>query len=322
MPNIYRPFPGDITKVHGIRVGQAQNAEALTGVTVVLAPAQGATGGVSVRGAAPGTRETDLLKPGNLVENAHAIVLAGGSAYGLAAADGVMKYLEQMGVGLEMAGQRVPIVPAAVLYDLGVGDGSVRPDAAMGYSACMAAGKGMVQGRSGAGMGATVGKLVVGAQPQTSGVGSASVTLPEGVTVGAVAAVNAVGDVYHPVTGECIACARMENGTRVPAEGLLMGQAAAQEMLRIPAPGSNTTIGVVAVDCKLTKEQCARLADLAHDGLARTIRPVHTQMDGDTVFSLATGRVSSDVNFIKLCAAASEVMARAIANAILFSLDA
>ena len=233
-----------------------------------------------------------------------------------------MKYLEQMGVGLEMAGQRVPIVPAAVLYDLGVGDGSVRPDAAMGYSACMAAGKGMVQGRSGAGMGATVGKLVVGAQPQTSGVGSASVTLPEGVTVGAVAAVNAVGDVYHPVTGECIACARMENGTRVPAEGLLMGQAAAQEMLRIPAPGSNTTIGVVAVDCKLTKEQCARLADLAHDGLARTIRPVHTQMDGDTVFSLATGRVSSDVNFIKLCAAASEVMARAIANAILFSLDA
>ena len=130
MPNIYRPFPGDITKVHGIRVGQAQNEEALTGVTVVMAPAQGAAGGVSVRGAAPGTRETDLLKPGNLVEAAHAVVLAGGSAYGLAAADGVMKYLEQMGVGIEMGGQRVPIVPAAVLYDLGVGDGAVRPDAA------------------------------------------------------------------------------------------------------------------------------------------------------------------------------------------------
>ena len=322
MPNIYRPFSGDITNVHGIRVGQAQNPEALTGVTVVLSPAQGATGGVSVRGAAPGTRETDLLRPGNLVESVHAVVLAGGSAYGLAAADGVMKYLEQMGVGIEMAGHRVPIVPAAVLYDLGVGDGDVRPDASMGYSACVSAGKGMIQGRAGAGMGATVGKLVVGGQPQTSGVGSASITLPEGVTVGAVAAVNAVGDVYHPITGECIACARMEDGTRVPAEGLLMGQAAAQQMLHIPAAGSNTTIGVVAVDCKLTKEQCARLADVAHDGYARAIRPVHTQMDGDTVFSLATGRVSSDVNFIKLCAAASEVMARAIANAILFSLDA
>ena len=322
MPNIYRPFPGDITKVHGIRVGQTQNEEALTGVTVVLAPAQGATGGVSVRGAAPGTRETDLLKPGNLVENVHAVALCGGSAYGLAAADGIMQYLEHMGVGIEMGDQRVPIVPAAVLYDLGVGDGSVRPDAAMGYSACVAAGKGMGQGRIGAGTGATVGKLVVGGQPQVSGVGSASITLPEGVTVGAVAAVNAVGDVYHPVTGECIGCARMEDGTRVPAEGLLMGQAAAQQMLHIPAPGTNTTISVVAVDCKLTKEQCARLADVAHDGYARAIRPVHTQMDGDTVFSLATGRVNSDVNFIKLCAAASEVMARAIANAILFSLDA
>ena len=322
MPNIYRPFPGDITKVHGIRVGQAQNEEARTGVTVVLAPAQGAKGGVSVRGAAPGTRETDLLHPGNLVESAHAVVLAGGSAYGLAAADGVMKYLEHIGVGLEMAGHRVPIVPAAVLFDLAEGDGSVRPDAAMGYSACMGAGKGMAQGCVGAGAGATVGKLVVGGQPQRSGVGSASITLPEGVTVGAVAAVNAVGDVYHPATGECIGCARMEDGTRVPAEGLLMGQAAAQQMLHIPAPGSNTTLGVVAVDCKLSKEQCARLADVAHDGYARAIRPVHTQMDGDTVFSLATGKVGSDVNFIKLCAAAGEVMARAIANAVLFSLDA
>lgn len=321
MPNIYRPFPGDITQVHGIRVGQSQNVEALTGVTVVLAPASGAVGGVSVRGAAPGTRETDLLKPGNLVENAHAVVLAGGSAYGLAAADGVMQYLEHIGVGLEMSGMRVPIVPAAVLYDLGVGDGSVRPDAAMGYSACMSAGKGMSQGRVGAGTGATVGKLVVGGKPQQSGLGSASITLPEGVTVGAVAAVNAVGDVYHPVTGECIACASLEDGTRVPADGLLTGQHAARQTLHIPAPGTNTTISVVAVDCKLTKEQCNRLADIAHDGYARTIRPVHTQMDGDTVFALATGRVNNDVNFIKLCAAASEVMARAIANAILFSQD-
>jgi len=225
-------------------------------------------------------------------------------------------------VGLEMNGNRVPIVPAAVLYDLEVGDGSVRPDAAMGYSACMNAAKGMSQGRVGAGTGATVGKLVVGAKSQQSGVGSASITLPEGVTVGAVAAVNAVGDVYHPATGECIGCATLEDGTRAPAEGLLMGQRAARQTLHIPAPGTNTTIAVVAVDCKLTKEQCNRLADVAHDGYARAIRPVHTQMDGDTVFALATGRVSNDVNFIRLCAAAAEVMARAITNAILFSQDA
>ena len=303
MANIYRPFPGDITRVHGIRVGQAQNAQAMTGVTVVLPQAEGAVGGVSVRGAAPGTRETDLLRPGNLVERAHAVVLSGGSAYGLAAADGVMRYLEQMGVGLEMAG-------------------AVRPDASMGISACMSAAKGMAQGAVGAGCGATVGKLVVGAHPQQGGVGSASITLPEGVTVGAVVAVNAGGDVYHPVTGECIACASLEDGTRVRAEGLLCGQSPAPQQLRIPAPGSNTTIGVVAVDCALTKEQANRLADVAHDGLARAIRPVHTQMDGDTMFALATGRVGSDVNFVKLCAAAAEVTARAIANAILFSLDA
>ena len=167
-----------------------------------------------------------------------------------------------------------------------------------------------------------MGKLVVGSHPQQGGVGSASITLPEGVTVGAVVAVNAVGDVYHPVTGECIACASLEDGTRVRAEGLLCGQSPAPQQLRIPAPGSNTTIGVVAVDCALTKEQANRLADVAHDGLARAIRPVHTQMDGDTMFALATGRVGSDVNFVKLCAAAAEVTARAIANAILFSLDA
>ena len=160
-------YSGDITRVHGIRVGQAENEAAHTGVTVVLCRKDGAVGGCSVRGAAPGTRETDLLRPGNLVERVHAVVLAGGSAYGLAAADGVMRYLEQMGVGLEMAEHRVPIVPAAVLYDLGVGDGNIRPDAAMGRAACMAAQKQMQQGRHGAGCGATVGKLVASATPRT-----------------------------------------------------------------------------------------------------------------------------------------------------------
>ena len=309
-------YAGDITRVHGIRVGQAENEAARTGVTVVLCRKDGAVGGCSVRGAAPGTRETDLLRPGNLVERVHAVVLAGGSAYGLAAADGVMRYLEQMGVGLEMGDTRVPIVPAAVLYDLGVGDPSVRPDAVMGRSACIAAQKQMQQGRHGAGCGATVGKLVPGATPQESGIGSASITLQEGVTVGAVVAVNAVGDVFDPTSGELIGCAHMPDGTAIPAEGLLWGNAPAPMQIRIPAPGSNTTIGVVAVDARLTKAEANRLADVAHDGLARTIRPVHTQMDGDTLFALATGQVDREVNFVKLCAAAAEVTARAIANAL------
>lgn len=313
-------YTGDITDVHGIRVGHAHHLTARTGVTVVLCRKDGAIGGVSVRGAAPGTRETDLLRPGNLVENVHAVVLAGGSAFGLDAASGVMRYLEQMGVGMEMGDNiHVPIVPAAVLYDLGVGDSRIRPDAAMGRAACMAASKEMAQGRVGAGAGATVGKLAPSAIPQDSGIGSASITLPEGVTVGAVVAVNAVGDVFHPATGKVLGCAHMPDGTPVLAEGMLYGHAPAPQQIRIPAPGSNTTIGVVAVDCKLTKEQANRLADVAHDGLARTIRPVHTQMDGDTMFALATGRTGAEVNFVKLCAAAAEVTARAIANALLYS---
>lgn len=314
-----RAYPGDITRVHGIRVGQAQSAAGKTGVTVVLCRKEGAMGGVSVRGAAPGTRETDLLRPGNLVEQVNAVVLSGGSAFGLDAAGGVMRYLEQMEWGMDMGVARVPIVPAAVLFDLGVGDPRIRPDAAMGRAACMAAQKGMSQGRFGAGAGATVGKLIPAATAQESGIGSASITLPEGVTVGAVVAVNAVGDVYHPETGQVLGCAHMPDGTAVLAEGLLYGHAPAPQQIRIPAPGSNTTIGVVAVDCKLTKEQANRLADVSHDGLARTIRPVHTQMDGDTMFALATGRTGVEVNFVKLCAAAAEVTARAIANALIFS---
>ena len=312
-------YAGDVTQVHGIRVGHAQSISGRTGCSVILCRKEGAIGGVSVRGAAPGTRETDLLRPGNLVENVNAIVLSGGSAFGLDAAGGVMRYLEQMDCGMDMGVARVPIVPAAVLYDLSVGDPHIRPDAAMGRSACMAAAKGMAQGRVGAGTGATVGKLIPGAIPQESGIGSASITLPEGVTVGAIVAVNAVGDVYHPETGEVLGCAHMPDGTKVTAEGLLYGHAPAPQQIRIPAPGSNTTIGVVAVDCKLTKEQANRLADVAHDGLARTIRPVHTQMDGDTMFALATGRIPAEVNFVKLCAAAAEVTARAIANALIFS---
>jgi len=310
-------FEGSITDVHGIKVGHAQNRAARTGVTVVLCSGDGAVGGVDVRGAAPGTRETDLLKPGNLVEKANAVVLSGGSAYGLDSASGVMRFLEQNGIGMDMGVCRVPIVPAAVIYDLSVGDPKVRPDAAMGAAACAQAKKETPQGLVGAGTGATVGKLLPGGVPQNGGLGSASITLSCGVTVGAIAVVNAVGDIYHPHTGRLLACASLEDGTKVPAENLLFGHVPAAGQKRIPQPGQNTTISVIATDAKLTKEQANRLATVAHDGYARAIRPVHTQMDGDTVFALATGRVEADVNFIQLCAAASEVMARAIVNGVL-----
>lgn len=311
-------FEGSITKVHGIRVGQAENREAKTGVTVILAGHDGATIGADVRGAAPGTRETDLCRPENTVEKANAVVLAGGSAYGLAAATGVMTFLEQHGVGVDMGVCRVPIVPGAVIFDLTVGDAHVRPDAAMGMEACKAASKTVEQGAFGAGTGATVGKMVPGAVPAQGGVGTASLTLACGVTVGALVVVNACGDVYDVRTGKPIGCGRLPDGTPIQCESLLCGAAPAPSTPKIPhTTGQNTTIGVVATDAILTKAQAQRLATCAHDGLARAIRPVHTQMDGDTVFALGTGRVDADVNQIQLCAAAAEVMARAINNAIL-----
>lgn len=310
-------FSGSICDVHGIKVGQAQNLSAKTGVTVVLAGREGATLGVDVRGAAPGTRETDLARPGNLVEKANAVVLAGGSAFGLAAADGVMRYLESLNVGLETGVCRVPIVPAAVLYDLKVGEAKIWPDAQMGMEACKNASKEVKEGRYGAGTGATIGKLVPASLPSNGGVGTASITLACGITVGAIAAVNAVGDVYHPSTGELLAAATLSNGKKVASMDLLYGKEPAVEPLRIAHKGENTTIAVIACDAKLNKEQANRLATIAHDGFARSIRPVHTERDGDTCFALATGRLDVDFNFLQISMAASEVMARAIYNAAL-----
>ena len=310
-------FEGSITKVHGIRVGQAQNREAKTGVTVVLAGHDGATVGADVRGAAPGTRETDLCQPENTVEKANAVVLSGGSAFGLAAATDVMEFLEAHEVGVDMGVCHVPIVPGAVIFDLGVGDAHVRPDAAMGKEACKAASKEVKQGAHGAGTGATVGKMVPGATPMQGGVGTASLTLACGVTVGAIVVVNACGDVYDMRNGKPIGYGRMPDGTPILCESLLYGAVPSPQTPRIPnETGKNTTIGAVATDAVLTKAQAKRLATCAHDGLARTIRPVHTQMDGDTIFALGTGRVDTDVNQIQLCAAAAEVMARAVVNAL------
>jgi L-aminopeptidase/D-esterase-like protein len=308
-------YEGCITDVHGIRVGQAENRTARTGVTVVLCGRDGATIGADVRGAAPGTREIALTRSENTVECANAVMLAGGSAFGLDAAAGVMRFLEEAGVGVDTGVCKVPIVPAAVLFDLGVGDSRVRPDASMGYEACRNAAKGLQQGAHGAGTGATVGKLVPGALPAPGGTGSASITLACGVTVGAVVCVNACGDVFDPQTGKALACGHLSDGRAVLCESLLYGSQPMAEPLKITKP-ANTTLAVIATDAALTKPQVNRLATCAHDGFARAIRPVHTQMDGDTAFALATGRVDADVNMVQLCAAVAEVTARAIANAV------
>lgn len=304
-------FEGSITDVKGIRVGQAQNMEAKTGVTVVLADGEGATVAADVRGAAPGTRETDLCRPENTVEKANAVVLSGGSAFGLASATGVMEYLEEQHIGVDMGVCHVPIVPAAVVFDLMAGDAHVRPDAAMGREACLNASSQVEQGAVGAGTGATVGKMIPGAIPQQGGVGTASIRLAGGVTVGAIAVVNACGDVYDIRSGQPIGCGHLPDGTPVLCDMMIAADLSGMQA------GQNTTIAVVATDAKLTKAEAQRLATCAHDGYARAIRPVHTQMDGDTIFALATGQAEGTAHPVQLCAAAAEAMARAINNAIL-----
>jgi L-aminopeptidase/D-esterase-like protein len=285
---------GDICDVAGIRVGHAQDLAALTGVTAVLAPA-GAVVGVAVEGSAPGTRETDLCRPGNLVEQAHAVLLCGGSAFGLAAADGAMRYLSEQGIGFPTGDAVVPIVPAAVLYDLSCGRPDIRPDAAMGYAACAAATGGPVaQGCVGAGTGCTAGKLLGITGATKTGIGSASVRAGNAV-VGAIVAVNAFGDVVE--NGRIIAGARGAQGFVDTTATLL------QAGLPQGGGGQNTTIGVVAVGGALTKEQANKVARMAHDGLARSISPVHTMLDGDALFCLATGGDPVDVNLAGMAAA-------------------
>nr|MDD6336506.1 P1 family peptidase [bacterium] len=295
-----------IVDVPGILAGHWQDQKAKTGCTVILCP-EGAVGGVDVRGGAPGTRETDLLKPGCLVEKVNAVLLTGGSAFGLDAAGGVMKYLEGIGQGMDVGVARVPIVPAAVLFDLGVGDAAVRPDAAAGQAACRAAGKeALLQGPYGAGCGATVGKAFGPACAMPGGFGSASMALPGGGVIGAAVAVNALGDIVDK--GRIVAGARGPRGFIDTAAALMAGGPA--EDMR----GRNTTIGVLATDIKLDKARCARLSYMAHDALGMTVSPPHTLHDGDTFFSLSTGE--RELDFTILSAAAVEVMRRAILRAV------
>jgi L-aminopeptidase/D-esterase-like protein len=280
-----------ITDVAGIRVGHWTDRDAATGCTVVLCGA-GAVAGVDVRGAAPGTRETELLRPGHLVQQVHAVVLAGGSAFGLDAAGGVMRYLEEQGVGYAHAGVHIPIVPAAILMDLDIGRGDVRPDAEAGHEACRAAKDGPVeQGSVGAGTGATVAKALGMERCLKGGLGSASERSDAGLVVGALAAVNAAGDIVEPGSGRVLAASRADGG------GFIDTLAAARkgELWSLPS-GSSTTLVVVATNAALSKEQANRLATVCHDGIARAVRPVHTMGDGDIVFTLATGALTVDVS--------------------------
>jgi L-aminopeptidase/D-esterase-like protein len=310
-----------ITDIPGVLVGHAQNDEALTGCTVILCE-KGAVGGVDQRGGAPGTREVDALHPMHLVTRVHAVVLAGGSAFGLESATGVMRYLEEKGVGFDTRVAKVPIVPAAILFDLGVGKSDVRPDAAMGYLACQnAKSEPPAEGNVGAGTGATVGKILGPSQCMKSGVGTASLEIGAGVVVGAIAAVNAFGDVIDPSTGMIIAGARSKDVglLHIGAPGYfadtlqVMQTLIGRTVLGFGSRG-NTVIGVVATNAKLDKEEANKVAQMAHDGLARTIRPAHTMLDGDTIFAIATGDHAADVNIVG--AYAAEVFAQAILRAV------
>ncbi|MBO8159742.1 P1 family peptidase [Thermosyntropha sp.] len=300
-----------ITDVKGITVGSVEDLDALTGCTVILTGREGAVCGVDVRGSAPGTRETDLLSPLNAVERVHAVLLAGGSAFGLDAACGVMEYLEEEEIGHKTSTAIVPIVPAAVLYDLGVGNPKVRPDRKMGYLACKKAGKEVREGNVGAGTGATIGKLRGYVNSTKGGMGTWSITLNNGLTVGAIVAVNAFGDVFDPEKGRIVAGVRDDNGVIVGScrtFQALSGIKVEGEVL------TNTTIAVVACNAKFNKIQANKMAQMAHNGLAKVIRPVHTNYDGDTVFALATGEVEADVNIAGYLAA--EALARAVLRAV------
>ena len=299
-----------LTAVPGIRVGHSTLPNGLSGCTVVLADGSGAIGGVAQRGGAPGTRETDLLDPGNLVERVNAIVLSGGSAFGLDAAQGAVRFLEEKGIGFRTAAGVVPIVPAAILFDLGFGGGKERPTADCGYRAASAATNATVaEGNVGAGAGATVGKFG-GGLPMKAGIGSAAIVLSNGLVVGAIVAVNAAGDVIDPATGAVVAGARDRDGKLLDVRQLVRARAES-----ISRPAENTTIGVVATNAVLTKAQAGRIAAMADDGLARALYPSHMLEDGDTVFALATGSWNGAVNVSVIGALAADVMSEAIVRA-------
>ena len=298
------------TNIDGIKVGNAQDMEAITGCTVILCE-EGATAGVDVRGGSPGTRETDLLKSENLVDKIHGVMLAGGSAFGLDAASGAMRYLEERGVGFDVQVTKVPIVCSAILFDLNIGDYRVRPDSDMGYKACMnSTDRECPNGSIGAGTGATVGKFFGNERAMKGGLGSYAVQVGD-LKVGAIVAVNCLGDVIDPSTGEILAGLLDENG-----EKLIGTEDVLTELYREKKNvfSGNTTIGVVATNGKITKPQANKLASMAHNGYGRTMRPAHSIFDGDTIFTMATGKIEADINVVGFLAA--RTMEQAVINAV------
>ncbi len=298
---------GRITDIDGIKVGHFTDSRRPTGCTVILYE-RGAVAGVDVRGSAPGTRETDLLKPINTVDKINAVVLSGGSAFGLDTASGVMRYLEEHNFGFQTAAGKVPIVPAAILYDLGAGDAKIRPNADAGYKACTAAKSGPVdEGSVGAGAGATIGKLG-GGKPMKGGIGTSSIRLPNGLIVGAIVAVNCAGNVIDSKTGKIIAGARATDGKSFL--NII-------DAYRAGRSGENTTIGAVATNARFDKTQMTKIAEMAHDGLARAINPAHTPSDGDTIFALSTGSFTAASNHGVVGALAAEAVSEAIVRAVM-----
>lgn len=309
-----------ITAIKGIRVGHYTDTESLKGCTVVRFKTEGVTAAVDVRGSAPGTRETDLLDPVNLVNKIHAIVLAGGSAYGLDAASGVMACLERENIGFPVGeGIVVPIVPAAVLFDLDIGNPKIRPSAKWGFQACQKADHSPVKmGNVGAGTGATVGKLLGKNRAMKSGLGSSLIHLPGGVLVGALVAVNALGDVIESDKGGIIAGIRGDKVGSFQSSVKVILDQKAEDIF----PGTNTTIGIVATNIPLDKSQLKKVAQMAHDGMARVISPAHTMYDGDTIFAVSVPAQKgvprdASADTVNLAGtAAAEVMAKAIINAV------
>lgn len=298
------------TDIDGIKVGHAQDLKAATGCTVIICE-EGATGGVDVRGGSPGTRETDLLDPQNLVDKIHAVMLSGGSAFGLDAASGAMKYLEEKDIGFDVQVTKVPIVCSAVLFDLVVGDYKVRPDLEMGYKACVnATEKECPNGNIGAGTGATVGKFLGIERAMKGGLGSYAIQIGD-LKVGAIVAVNALGDIIDPETGEVLAGLLDEDKKNLAGTENIMAKKYSEKKNIF---SGNTTIGVVATNGIFTKAEANKLASMSHNGYARTMRPAHSIFDGDTIFAMATGKIEADINVVGFLAA--RAMERAVVNAI------
>lgn len=305
-----RAANNSLTAVPGIAVGHYTLAERPTGCTVILVE-RGATAGVDVRGGAPATSETDLLVPEKMVQSIYGIMLTGGSTFGLEARGGVLKYLEEKKIGVEYAGMHIPIVPAAAIFDLPVGDARIRPGADCGYRAAVAASTGPVQeGSVGAGAGATLGKYLGMSRAMKGGVGSAAITTADGTIVAALVVANPLGDIVDPATGKIVAGVRKAQGG---------GFEDVRTLIRSGSPqtpgGGNTTLGVIATNASLSKTQASALAQLAGDGLVRTVWPIHTIADGDTVFALATGTKPGPPNLLTLGALAADVMSTAVLRA-------